>query len=703
MPAFELQGADGKSYDVEAPDMASAVAAFKKFQGGSASQGEVADAAKSLGSGAVRGAAGILGIGGDISKALGAAVDKIEKSGYKIDREALYSSMPSWLRQYHQPEQTLSGLVTGQQKQRPVIGSQEIMGAIDRATGLPITSYEPKTAVGTYARTVGEFAPAALMGPGGIARNLITQAAIPGVASEFAGQIPGIKGTAAEPWVRGATAITTGAGASVLSRPRSAEQAIRSGLPENVDPRIVTQAEQLINDATARGVTLTWPEAIERVAPGQGTGLLNQQRLLESARQTAGDLAPMFAERPAQIEQAARAEFGQIAPRPATPATIGPAAGREAEGIVNDVRTAINQHTEPFYQQAAQVRLTPQEMAQVRALPGFEEARAAVRGDPQLNRHVANLPDDSVGFLNEVKKYLDQAAENAAAPVNQQRNMQRAAGYGQDARTARQIGVNASQDYEIALAVQERNRRQFLEPLLQGPIGRLADKDITTRKAIDALFPVGRAALAGGEEAVGDAVRALAARNPTAARDLVRAHVESVFDQATRRLQAGDNQWGGGTFAAALVGHPQEAANLQAAISALGQNGAQVWQGFNRFLEIVEATGTRQRIGSRTAFNAEDIKAMSEGRVMSEVGKVGVAPQRLLTALGDVWGRWQLGRNLGELAQILTDPASGNLLRAIASRPTGSREALSIASRLVLNILSNKESKDRGEAVPKPH
>ena len=32
----------------------------------------------------------------------------------------------------------------------------------------------------------------------------------------------------------------------------------------------------------------------------------------------------------------------------------------------------------------------------------------------------------------------------------------------------------------------------------------------------------------------------------------MRAHIESVFDRSTRALQSGENQWGGGTFAAAL-------------------------------------------------------------------------------------------------------------------------------------------------------
>lgn len=172
MPVFEITAPDGGVYDVEGPDEAGALAALKKM---SAQQPDtLTDVAKSAGSGVVRGAAMIAGTGGDISKAAGAGLNVMEAAGVPVQesRKSMLDTMPGWLRKYHETPTT-------------TIGSKEIMGAIDRGVNAPITSYEPQTTEGKYARTVGEFVPAALMGGGGLVRGALA----PGVASEAFGQL----------------------------------------------------------------------------------------------------------------------------------------------------------------------------------------------------------------------------------------------------------------------------------------------------------------------------------------------------------------------------------------------------------------------------------------------------------------------------------------------------------------------------------
>jgi hypothetical protein len=83
-------------------------------------------------------------------------------------------------------------------------------------------------------------------------------------------------------------------------------------------------------------------------------------------------------------------------------------------------------------------------------------------------------------------------------------------------------GPGNANAYDIALTIERENRQRFLEPLLQGPLGKLADKDITTQNAINALFP--KEPLVGSEGAVSDAVSAIVQRNPRAAQSLVRAY-----------------------------------------------------------------------------------------------------------------------------------------------------------------------------------
>lgn len=83
-----------------------------------------------------------------------------------------------------------------------------VKAGIERKLGTNF--YAPQTTAGEYARTLGEFAPLAVGGPGGIAARG-ARVAVPAAASETAGQLT--KGTALEPWARMAGAVAGGAAA----------------------------------------------------------------------------------------------------------------------------------------------------------------------------------------------------------------------------------------------------------------------------------------------------------------------------------------------------------------------------------------------------------------------------------------------------------------------------------------------------------
>lgn len=236
--------------------------------------------------------------------------------------------------------------------------------------------------------------------------------------------------------------------------------------------------------------------------------------------------------------------------------------------------------------------------------------------------------------------------------------------------------------------------RDGLERVEQSPIGKLASRDTTTKQAVDALFP--RNPLPNSQQEVSEAVSALSSRNPRVARDLVRTHAESTFNEAARDLQTGPNQANGAKFVVAIAGNAQQRANLQAAVEAL-PNGAQRWDGFNRLLEVLEATGTRQGIGSRTAYNVEINKAQGAGGLVRDAGKIGANPTRLLQPLADKYDQWKLGRNLGQLATILTDPNSANMLRAIARAPRDGRRSTDLAIRLVTYGEASRPTENRGQ------
>src|SRR5690606_24911356 len=223
-----------------------------------------------------------------------------------------------------------------------------------------------------------------------------------------------------------------------------------------------------------------------------------------------------------------------------------------------------------------------------------------------------------------------------------------------DQRMVKQAAEQASPEFAQAVQVQADLRQRYLDPLLQGPLGKIASKDTATQDAINALFP--KNPLPNSQAEIGRTVGMLSKRNAYAARQLVRAHIESTFNQATRELQSGANQFGGAGFAAKLKGNPQQAANLEASVRAL-PNGDQVWEGFNKLLNVLEAQGQRQRIGSQTAFNTEAIKDLQSGSPLGTAATLGAGagiswPRKALETVE----RWRLGRNVDEIAALITDP-----------------------------------------------
>jgi hypothetical protein len=546
--------------------------------------------------------------------------------------------------------------------------SHDIQGQVEKVTG---EFRKPQNQTEADAETVGEFLPAALAGPGGLLRKVVTQDAIPAAASIVAGRY-----SDQNPYVKALAGFLAGGAGALTSGPNTAEKLLRDKIPASVTEQDVTRAGQLIEHAQTRGVALTWPEALSRVT-GQPV-LTDTQRILESHGQTRPQMQEFFADRPAQVDQAARGEFDQMAQMPAYPSTIGPAAGGAAQDTLNEVRGVINRTAEPYYQAAEGVLLTPAEMTHVKSIPNWTEARDAVRKGPDAWR-VKNLPDNSVGFLNEVKKHFDAAAENAGSKFNPTRNHQTQDTFEKGAAAVKGIGELKSSDYQIALEIGRQGRQQFLEPLLQGPLGKLAKKDVTTQKAIAALFPENP--VPGTHNEVHDAVSALVQRRPAAAEQLVRAHAEMVFNQAARDLQGGANQFAGAKFAAKLAGGAQQRDNLQAAIMAL-PNGDARWKGFERLLDIMAATGTRQPKGSLTAFNALEVQSMSTGG-LQELASKGLSPGKWMSFASDAFKSWSLGRNLDQIARIITDPRSGEALRQIVRIPPGSDRALVMAGRLI--------------------
>jgi hypothetical protein len=623
------------------------------------------DMARAVPTGLARGVAGLAGMPGDLRQGA----------------EWLGSEVIGWLaaKLGADPEEAQRDLREALAKApRKFPTSGEIVKGIEHIKGSEL--YKPQTRPGRYTETVAELVPSTV-GPGGPMRNLVNFALVPGMASELVGERT--KGTTFEPWARAGTALAAGGFAALVNKPTSVGQTVAKAL-ESASPAQLEAAERLFADAHAAGVPITRPEAIQYVTNG-ATRLADLQRVVEAQ----GGMKEFFAGRAQGNDAAARRLFDTVSPQPAPPSSVGPAVGEAAQQTLAEARTAIEKASDPYYRAAHGMQLDPFTFERLKNDPVFAEGVRRVRDDPWIGPTIKNLPDDSVAVVDQVRKLLDETGRHLRDPINSGRNNQAAAIVegGRD-RVVKAADFSTGSHpyegpgtYETARSIEDEARRRFLEPLLQGPLGKLAERDMTTQRAIETLFP--RNPLPNSAEEISAAVSALAKRNPAAAVQLVRTHMESVFNEAARALEAGPNQWGGAGFAAALRGNPQQAANLEAAVKAL-PNGADTWRGIDRFLQFLQAQGQRQSIGSSTPFDTALRRELQKG---SELGDaVMLAPGigiRLPTQIKDAIEGWHLGRRTQELARLFTDPGLGLGFRRLADQPPGSRQAFVTLLRLL--------------------
>lgn len=138
-------------------------------QGGERST--LADVAMAIGSGAARGTAALVGLPGDINelmgRGIGAANDYLFGAKSPEDRAAIDAARAD-----------NSILPT----------TENVKQFASDATGVESLP-TPQTRAGRYAHTVGEFIPGALMGPGSLVQKTLAYGVIPGLTSEYGGEV----------------------------------------------------------------------------------------------------------------------------------------------------------------------------------------------------------------------------------------------------------------------------------------------------------------------------------------------------------------------------------------------------------------------------------------------------------------------------------------------------------------------------------
>lgn len=561
----------------------------------------------------------------------------------------------------------------------PVTGipgnSTEIrQGLEDKVTG-PL--HEPQTRMGKVADTVGQFTTSSmLMGAGGPLARAV-QGVVPGLITEAAGQTPGIEGTPLEPWARGGSAVLSGLITHKVTAPQSADRIIADSMKGVTKSQMNDAMKLMRSSRDAGGVPLTWPEAIQHVTGGRTT-LDDVARYVEQSPAGGPIMRTFYADRPQQIEGAVNTQANALDPVRRAPEVVGPTVQRGAQGYLDEVNAGINDATRPLYDAAKGVRLGPRDMQQILANPSYKAAVAELRGHPYLGDYYKRIKANSIEMIDAVKKLMDKdIAAMAVAP----KGIDRFAGAAATTQKNSMLNIakNASQEYSDALTIQGDLRRNALEPLQQGPTGKLAANDALGQQ-INAIFPTNP--MSGSEQGVRQAIRAIARKDPQTAANIVGAHIDRVFAEANQKLASGPNQAGGAGFAAVISGNSQQAKNLEAAIRAL-PNGDSKWQGFRNLLDNLEATGTRKAQNSATSINETIKQNLKGGSLIGESAATVLSPAKWTTGARDAYQAWRMGRNTEYLARLFTDPRAEKLLARMALYKPGTPEAIDITGRVL--------------------
>lgn len=665
MPTFVLTDPSGAKFKVTAPDEQSAVAAFKKMQSGPET-GLVEDVAKSAGSGLVQGVTGLLGLPGDIQQFAGWGAGKVAKV-LGGDEEKVKNAVRTGI---------------------PVIGgiwdSQDTADALKKVTGFE--PYEPKTTAGKFTRTVAEFVPGAVAtGPGAVAsvlrggaaaaartgaRNAATFGALPGVASEAAGQAT--KGTGYEPYARAAGAIA-GAGPGMLLRPGYAERRIAGDVAGVTDAQF-DAATELARRANAAGMPITADEAIQ-AATGGASRIGETRRIVESTERGGQVLNPPMANRAPQADTIMRGQGGvldNIAPASREPAMDASRVRDAAERVINDARQANNRVAQPYYDNLRGQFMPQADYARIAANESYAAALRDLRANPELAFRYANLPDNDLSVVNAVVKRLDQGIENATPTPLQRGDHEIAA-----ARTAARADANqaagaASTDYTTARDLVRQGNEAIVDPLRAGPVGAIT-KTTDAKAQADALFTP--AAEVEARRAVVD----LTGVAPDPTRSVVRQGVEDKYNRSlrgdpTQPFQTGpDSSFNAARFAKSVRDNPSVARNIVAAIEEAA--GPAAAQAFTDMVDVFGATGWRMRPGSKTAFNAEAVDEIKRGGLFG----VASAAAKPFSAASDAFAKLRLDSATDRLARILASGPEGVerirwLAANVSDRPT--RDAL---------------------------
>lgn len=351
-------------------------------------------------------------------------------------------------------------------------------------------------------------------------------------------------------------------------------------------------------------------------------------------------------------------------------------AGKDAIGAAQAVITMLKGQrdaaVQPFYDAARKVVVGADVVETLSTDPLIVRAAHRITVDPVYQRKLKDLPQNSVGFWQQVKRNLDAGYERSIAAGDRTA----ASEYADAAASLNRSLAAASPEYALANEHYARATREMVTPTEDSLIGVLAKmhpKNAHTAARIfndPSITPEQIAVLKGG----------MMRSNPDAYRGLVRQWLGQKHSMSMRETQGADVINPAGKFRQAVIGTPAQKANARAILPA---DAADAFDDLMLAMEKLAATplGASRVAGSPTASN-QVITEKLKGMALNSVKWI-VAPRQSLQNAAE---QRAVDDGIDALTTALIDPAKRAELRRVVKIKDSTRQLMLLAPILGADV-----------------
>lgn len=436
------------------------------------------------------------------------------------------------------------------------------------------------------------------------------------------------------------------------------------------------EAQTAINDLMKKsqqeGIPLT---------PAEMTNLRSlkaEQNFLGDSPRSADIMGDFYTKRNTeQVPAAVERMLGKISPTES--AEVG--ARNLQQGAEGAIKTQMAERvaaSSPLYKEVFPKRVAPthiQSLAQNNNL--IRNAINGARRDPVTKFYIekyeketgAKITNNSVGFLDAVKQSLDGKASAALRSGNQKE----ADAYTESAVQLREMIDRTVPAYKEARAAYA-GESPAVSALKEGEIGLAANAKQTNLERIPKMI------FESGPKAVQENRAAfMRAGKEKEWNDGLRSYLQSAFDQASKEFKTG-NVNPGASFRAKVFGTAKQKSALKSAMS------NEQWAGFNRLMDVLEASGRVTQGGSRTHFAgamAENMKGDATKGVVGQTIKTASNPFAIPARIRAAYEDMRLGKYTEEMASVITSPEGMKELKRLKALDPRSARAMVITSQIL--------------------